>query len=268
MAPPRSNLSNPLDEMEEQAKSGGRQVQSLQRHFDYWFSLVDLVWLKPGELTQKVAYEFWRAAGENPGDPMIYWKTAEEHLWGPGRESVRNAAHLMWEVAGSQPGEALSYWLAAEKYIGSLVAVARQVTGSTIPNQASLGTLIDAFSPAAYLRLVEQLAERMAEDAEFPPAVLPHDFWLAAERHVLVLIASAAHSVNSLLDAANKLTATLRDFRPERYLQPIREAAYYLWEAAGAQTGKSLSFWLEAEQEYLKNIAEGTKSPAGPTPPR
>lgn len=167
----------------------------------------------------------------------------------------------MWEVAGSQPGEGLSYWLAAEKYIGSLVAVARKVTGWTMPNQAWLATLIDAFSPAAYLRRVEQLAKRMAEDAEFPAPALPHDFWLASERYILVLIASVAHSANSLLDAANKLTATFRGFSPEQYLQTVREAAYYIWETAGAQPGKPLIFWLEAEEKYLKGIAEGWKSP-------
>lgn len=173
----------------------------------------------------------------------------------------------MWKAAGDQPGQALSYWLAAQKYVGSLVAVARKVTGGTIVNPALLGTLIDAFSPAAYLRLVQQLAKHMAEDAELSAAVSPHDFWLAAERYILVIIASTAYSVNSLLDAANKLAATFREFSPGQYLQAVREAAYYLWEAAGSQPGKSLSFWLEAERKYLQAIAEGRTSPPTPNSP-
>lgn len=60
VAPARSKLANPSDEMAEQAKSNEWQVHSLQRHYDYWFSLVDVVWLKPAEVTQKMAYELWR----------------------------------------------------------------------------------------------------------------------------------------------------------------------------------------------------------------
>jgi DUF2934 family protein len=268
MAPPKSNLYNKLEQIGEEAESGATKIGSLQRHFDYWFSIFDLIWLKPSEITQKAAYEFSRVASETPSDPMVYWKTAEEYLWGPSSETVRNAAHLMWEAAGHQPEQALNYWLAGQKYIGSLVAVARKVTGLTIiSDPASLGALIDAFSPAAYLRRVEQLAERMAEDAELPAAVFPHDFWLAAERYILVLIASVAYSANSHLEAVNKLTATFRGFSPEQYLQAIREAAYDIWKSTGAQPGKSLHFWLEAERKYLQDIADGRTPPLGPNSP-
>lgn len=44
-------------------------------------------------------------------------------------------------------------------------------------------------------------------------------------------------------------------FSPASYLEQIRKAAYYLWEAAGSQYGSTLDFWLAAENRFLESLS-------------
>jgi hypothetical protein len=41
----------------------------------------------------------------------------------------------------------------------------------------------------------------------------------------------------------------------EELQRRIREVAYLMWEAAGAQHGRALEFWLAAEREVLRRFA-------------
>jgi hypothetical protein len=55
----------------------------------------------------------------------------------------------------------------------------------------------------------------------------------------------------------------------EELQRRIREVAYLMWEAAGAQHGRALEFWLAAEREVLRSFEPAPQhdNAAEPLPP-
>lgn len=78
------------------------------------------------------------------------------------------------------------------------------------------------------------------------------DCWLAAERHVYAMMRAAAAPGNT--NTHNHWARQMATLTPDAYLERIRTAAYFLWEAAGHQYGRSLDYWIEAERSVLLTL--------------
>jgi hypothetical protein len=77
------------------------------------------------------------------------------------------------------------------------------------------------------------------------------DFWLAAEKHVLILTAAALRSGSSSAEAANAPATILSVFSWASHLKLIERFAYCIWEQTGQQSGYALDNWLAAEKQVL-----------------
>lgn len=75
------------------------------------------------------------------------------------------------------------------------------------------------------------------------------DFWLAAEKHVLVL--TAAVFINSSPKTGDALSPLLSALSGATHLQLIEGIAHSIWEQEGRQIGSALDHWLAAEKQVL-----------------
>ena len=179
-----------------------------------WIEFYSTLALTPVEMTQKFA----------ESTASAYWE-AEDKVWAPNRELISEVARLFWVTAGTPPGMDISLWVAAKKYVASLIALAT-------PLRTSPDNLMEIFSPEAYFRRVQDLAQAMSRRSgqEFMTTSL--DFWVSAENHILTMLAGAAAAAQTLQDATSYLTE-IRDLSIEEYLGRIEENAYYIWQEAG-----------------------------------
>ena len=202
-----------------------------------WTEFYSTLALTPVEMTQKFAES--TASG--------YWE-AEAKVWAPNRELISEVARLFWVTAETPPGMDISFWVAAKKYVASLVALAT-------PSRTSPDNLMDIFSPEAYFRRVQDLAQAMSRRSGQQFMTTSLDFWLSAEKHILTMLAGAAAAAQTLQDASSYLTE-ICDLSIEEYLSRIEENAYYIWQGAGTPFGAALNYWLESEQAILAGIRE------------
>ena len=73
------------------------------------------------------------------------------------------------------------------------------------------------------------------------------DFWIMAEQMVWELAIASARMAGSAVEvgASREWTASTI---ASRHLQRVRELAYFMWEAAGAQYGRAMDYWIAAER--------------------
>ena len=202
-----------------------------------WTEFYSTLALTPVEMTQQLA-ELTASA---------YWE-AEAKVWAPNRELISEVARSFWVTAGTPPGMDISFWVAAQKYVASLIGLA-------IPSRTSPDNLMDIFSPEAYFRRVQDLAQAMSRRSGQQFMTPPDAFWLSAENHILTMLAGMAAAAWTLQDAISYLTE-IRDLSIEEYLRRIEENAYYIWEGAGGSFDNALKYWLESEQAILARIRE------------
>jgi TPR repeat protein len=186
-----------------------------------WTQFYSTLALSPFEMTQELA-ELTASA---------YWE-AEAKVWGPDRELISEVARSFWLTAGKPPGMDISFWVAAQKYVASLIALGT-------PSRTSPGTLIDVFSPEAYFRRVQDLAQAMSRRSSQQVMTSQLTFWLSAENHILTMLAGAATAAQTLQDAIHYLTK-ISDLSIEEHLRLIEENAYYIREGAGRPFGAGL----------------------------
>jgi hypothetical protein len=85
------------------------------------------------------------------------------------------------------------------------------------------------------------------------------DFWIAAEKSVLTLTVAAVRA-SAGNEPAKIVAKTFADFSPFRFLETIRDRAQSMWEEAGHQTSQTLDYWLNAERQYIRGIADGQET--------
>lgn len=179
---------------------------------------------------------------------------------GPGspeefQEMVAEVASMAWESAGKQAGGALDFWLAAERYVRGMTAmVARAPWWPFLDEKAFAGM---RESSAVYFKLIRELAHLMWQ-AGGEQCGTPLDIWLAAERHILVVMAAAIRTTESAAGAGDVLSKAFGTFSPTAHLEHIRQTAYALWEETGRQSGHAFDNWLDAEEEVLNNLMSGS----------
>jgi hypothetical protein len=181
-------------------------------------------------------------------------------LPGPGspeefQEMVAEVASVAWESAGKQAGNALDFWLAAERYVRGMTAMVARAPWWPFLDEDAFARMRE--SSAVYFMRIRQLAHLMWQTGG-EQCGTPLDIWLAAERHILVVMAAAIRTTGSAPGAGAALARAFRTFSPAAHLERIRQTAYVLWEETGRQGGHALDNWLDAEEEVLNNLMDGT----------
>jgi hypothetical protein len=165
-------------------------------------------------------------------------------------DRIRDLAGPLWRSAAQPYGLALDFWLMAEQMVGEMLRTTAQIQKSMLADPPPLPS--QWLPEAVPVKRIEELAKCMWEAAGRQYDAT-QDYWLAAERHVLTIMRAATvpQSASPLAKWAQEL-ATLP---PQAYLDQIRIAAYYAWEAAGRQYGRTLDHWLQAEATVLGSLA-------------
>ena len=179
---------------------------------------------------------------------------------GPGspeefQEMVAEVASLAWESAGKQSGGALDFWLAAERYVRGMTAMVARAPWWPFLDEETFARMRE--SSAVYFMRIRELAHLMWQ-AGGEQCGTPLDIWLAAERHILVVMAAAIRTTGSAPGAGAALARAFRTFSPTAHLERIRRTAYVLWEETGRQSGHAFDNWLDAEEEVLNSLMNGT----------
>jgi hypothetical protein len=205
-----------------------------------WVEFYSTLALSPVEMTQKFAEStasaYWEAEA----------KIASE-VWAANGEFISEVARSFWVTAETPVGMDISFWVAAKNYVASLIALA-------IPSRTSPDSLMDIFSPEAYFRRVQDLAQAMSRRSGQQSMTPPEAFWVSAENHILTMLAGVAAAARTLQDASYYLTEIL-DLSIESYLRRIEENAYYIWQRAHRPPfGAALNHWLESERAILDEI--------------
>jgi hypothetical protein len=171
------------------------------------------------------------------------------------QEMVAEVASVAWESAGKQAGNALDFWLAAERYVRGMTAMVARAPWWPFLDEEAFSRMRE--SSAVYFMRIRELAHLMWQ-AGGDQCGSPLDIWLAAERHILVVMASAIRTTGSATEAGAALARAFRTFSPVAHLDCIRETAYLMWEEAGRQSGNALEDWLNAEEEVLNSLTNGS----------
>ncbi len=152
--------------------------------------------------------------------------------------------------AGEQYGTAMDCWLMAENMILETMAATTKIVGAALDTTVSSTRQFWAVPTEVPTERIRELAHLMWEGAGRQQGAAM-DFWLAAERHVLTVMRTGMSTSTSDSDTQNELVRELMVGSTAAYMDRVRELAYGLWESAGAEYGRSLDFWLEAERQVL-----------------
>jgi len=164
-------------------------------------------------------------------------------------QRIRDLAQPLWESASQPYNMALDFWIMAEQMV---VDLSRAATHLHLDISKQVPPFVPSWLPnTAPVDRVRALANTMWEAAGHNYETA-QDCWLAAEQHVYAMIRAAAVPENS--NAHNHWARQMATLTPDDYLERIRTAAYFLWEAAGHQYGRSLDYWIEAERSVLQTL--------------
>lgn len=165
-------------------------------------------------------------------------------------EKIRKLAQPLWVSAGEQYGTALDCWLMAENMVLETMTATTKVVGATWDTTVSSSRQFWELPTEVPTERIRELAYLMWEATGRQHGAAA-DFWLAAERHVLTVMRTGVAVAASENDKHGTVVRELMLGSSATYMQRVRELAYSLWESAGAEYGRSMDFWLEAERQVL-----------------
>ncbi|MDQ5909010.1 MAG: hypothetical protein QG599_1104 [Pseudomonadota bacterium] len=164
---------------------------------------------------------------------------------------IRSLAYsLWWSAERDFGGTALDCWTMAAQMVIELTAdsvhQANTATTLTTENAATWPSALHAL----YLYRVRELARCMwSASAEQRDRSM--DYWLAAEKHLHLLIESAVRTAGASLGAEEAIAKTFEAFSPADHLEQIRKVAYQFWETAENQHQSAFDCWLAAENRII-----------------
>ncbi len=167
---------------------------------------------------------------------------------------IRNLAYHIWQSAGNEFGRGLDFWLMAERMVIELAADSVRLANTAATSAVEATSTWPTTLRSLYFYRVRDLARHMwlASNEQQERSL---DYWLAAEKHLRLLMNSTARTAGASLGTEEVLARTFEAFSPADYLEQIRKAAYQLWEAAGRQYGSAFDFWLAAEEKMAGSLA-------------
>ncbi|NMQ18246.1 DUF2934 domain-containing protein [Candidatus Competibacter phosphatis] len=167
-------------------------------------------------------------------------------------QEIHNLAYHIWQSAGNEVGRALDFWLMAERMVIELAADSARLANTTATSAWEATTNWPSALRSLYFYRIRDLARQMwlASNERQERSL---DYWLAAEKHLRLLMHSTLRAAGASIGKEEALAKTFEAFSPADYLEQIRKTAYQLWEAAGRQYGSALDFWLAAEEKTLES---------------
>ncbi len=177
---------------------------------------------------------------------------------------IRDLAYHIWRSAQDQFGQAIDFWVRAEQMVVELTAASAGLANTTSASVTKTVTNWPAALRALYFYRVGQLAQLMCQ-ASTEHQERSMDYWLAAEKHLRLVIDSAVRGSGASQSTVEAIASAFENFSPTGYLEQIRKTAYFLWEKSGAQYGSALDYWLAAEKGIMEALASGdiTSPPEG-----
>ena len=176
-------------------------------------------------------------------------------------QEIHNLAYHIWQSAGNEVGRALDFWLMAERMVIELAADSARLANTTATSAWEATSTWPTTLRSLYFYRVRDLARHMwlASNEQQERSL---DYWLAAEKHLRLLMNSTVRTAGASIGAEEVLAKAFEAFSPADYLEQIRKTAYQLWEAAGRQYGSALDFWLAAEEKTLESAGSSGTAPA------
>ena len=174
---------------------------------------------------------------------------------------IRHLAYHIWQTAHDQFGQAVDFWVMAEQMVIELTAASAALANTTVNSASETAITWPANLRALYAYRIQQLAHRMWQ-AHADQHERSMDYWLAAEKHIKLLMEAAARAAGPHQSATETIAQAFEKFSPTDYLEQIHKMAYGLWETAGRQYGSALDFWLAAEKEMMETLASGKTASA------
>lgn len=167
---------------------------------------------------------------------------------------IHHLAYHIWQSAGNEVGRTLDFWLMAERMVIELAADSARLANATAAAAWEMTSTWPTALRSLYFYRVRDLARHMwlASNEQQERSL---DYWLAAEKHLRLLVNSTVRTAGASPDAEEVLAKTFEAFSPAAYLEQIRMAAYHLWETAESQHKSALDFWLAAENKIMESIA-------------
>ncbi len=99
----------------------------------------------------------------------------------------------------------------------------------------------------------------VSADREYGRAL---EFWNMAEQMVWELVVGSARLSGSVAEASVAVERKAPAMAAN-YAQQVRELAYLMWEAAGAQYGRAMDYWIAAERHVMTMMmASAAKNPS------
>ena len=169
---------------------------------------------------------------------------------------IRNLAYHIWLSAENGFSRALDFWVMAEQMVIEMTADSARRANTAAASAVETAASWPSALRALYLYRVRELARGMWS-ASTDQRDRSMDYWLAAEKHLRLLMESAARTAGARLGREEAMVEAFETFSPANYLEQIRETAYQLWETAGRQYGSALDFWLAAETKIMESLAAG-----------
>ncbi|MDG4553604.1 MAG: DUF2934 domain-containing protein [Candidatus Competibacter sp.] len=165
-------------------------------------------------------------------------------------QEIHNLAYHIWQSAGSEIGRALDFWLMAERMVIELAADSARLANTAATSAWEATSTWPSALRSLYFYRIRDLARHMwlASNEQQERSL---DYWLAAEKHLRLLMNSTVRAAGASLGKEEILASAFEAFSPADYLEHIRKTAYQLWEAAGRQYGSAFDFWLAAEEKIL-----------------
>lgn len=169
---------------------------------------------------------------------------------------IRHLAYHIWQTTQDRFGQAVDFWVMAEQMVVELTAASAALAKDTLSSATEAAMAWPPTLRSLYLYRIHQLAHCMWENhAERHERSM--DYWLAAEKHVRLLMETAARTAGPNQNTTELIAQAFEKFSPSDYLDQIQKTAHQLWEIGGRPYQSALDFWLAAENQILDLMASG-----------
>lgn len=210
----------------------------------------------PYQLSQQTNYEEMIDLVRHLYSPVAHFKDMSEIV------------HKIWDESNKKHRNDIeSIWMSAREYFVSILEASTMSTSALYKLQRTVAPRsTESFSPDLYVAAMDRLANAMWFRAGSPRDLEAIHIWLAAEKHIRAIATATIRTARKGSDLGHAVAGVLKQFSPEAHLERIQTAAFYMSENAEQEAGRSLDYWVEAEERILQEIKAGSLRPSLSSP--
>ena len=168
----------------------------------------------------------------------------------------------MWE--GDDDNHSKAWWdylEAAQKHVFDVAKSTIDASREAGEAANSLMQVFRVFSPTEYMQKIREGAHLMS----LGTVDRSIEFWPYAEEHLRTVTRAALAAAQTAEEAAAALDQTIKSFDWPKYLQRIRERAWWLWKrregSSAWDPSQARKDWTEAEQQVRDEISARSAPP-------